>query len=218
MALVKVSPSILSADFARLGEAVSLIDESNADYIHVDVMDGHFVPNITVGASVVKSIRKYSSKIFDVHLMLSEPSKYVDAFIDAGSNIISIHHEVKEDRFKLLNYIRSKGCRSSIVFNPDSPLNDIKSYFSFVDQILIMSVFPGFGGQSFIKESLDRGTFVRKALIEENCEHIDLEIDGGIKMDNCQEVVAAGYNVLVSGSGIFETEDSLAAIDYMKST
>ena len=213
---LKIAPSILSADFSKLGEAVSFLDSSQADYIHLDIMDGHFVPNITIGPNVIKSIRHCSSKVFDVHLMISAPSEHLDAFIEAGSDIISIHHEIKEEKITLLQKIRQKGLRSGVVFNPDSDLSLAKAYFPFVDQILLMSVFPGFGGQSFILESLKRGKYIRDLLIQEGYEHVDLEIDGGIKLENSQKVVDAGYNVLVAGSGIFNTESPASTIERMK--
>lgn len=205
-----ISPSILSADFSNLQKEVSNLENSSCQYIHIDVMDGHFVQNITFGAVVVNSIRPHSKKTFDVHLMISSPSKYVGSFIDAGADIISIHREVKEDIIPTLQEIRSQNIKAGIVYNPDTDIEDIEKYFPYIDQIILMSVFPGFAGQKFILETLNRGKQVRQKInnfFSKTGKKIDLEIDGGVNDQNIKQIKEAGFNIAVAGSYVFNNKD-----------
>ena len=179
-------------------------------------MDGHFVPNLTIGPDVVASLRKYSKKPFDVHLMLSEPGRYIDRFISAGADIIAIHHEIEEDRIDTLRQIKALGCKAGIVYNPDTDLAGIDRYFPHIDQILLMSVHPGFGNQSFIEATLERGKWVANKLKEKGFPNIDLEIDGGISPDNSSIIKQHGFNILVSGSGVFNASNREKAIRRIK--
>ena len=214
--MIKIAPSILSSDFSKLGEEVSFLDSSSADYIHIDVMDGHFVPNLTIGPPVIKSLRRLTEKIFDVHLMMTYPNQYIEAFVDAGSDIISIHVESKCDIRKTLKQIKDLGKKAGVVYNPSTDLGDIQDYFEYIDQILLMSVYPGFSGQKFIKESLARGLQV-KNLLNRMSLKIDLEIDGGVGIDNYKEIINSGYNVLVAGSSIYNATDKNEMIQRLKS-
>ncbi|MEZ5757723.1 MAG: ribulose-phosphate 3-epimerase [Emcibacteraceae bacterium] len=199
---IKIAPSILSADFARLGQEVEVITEAGADYIHVDVMDGHFVPNITIGPDVVKAIRPHSNKIFDVHLMIEPVDPYINAFSDAGADIITIHAEATPHFHRTLQLIRSLGKKAGISLNPGTPVDMIENVMDLVDLILIMSVNPGFGGQKFIPSSLQKISKVR-AMIEKEGRHIDLQVDGGINIETAQKVIDAGADVLVAGTATF---------------
>lgn len=199
---VRIAPSILSADFSKLGEEVSAIDAAGADYIHVDVMDGHFVPNITFGPQVMKSVRGASKKPFDVHLMISPVDPYIQAFADGGADIITIHPEAGAHWHRTLQAIRGMGKKAGLAINPATPTEVLDHVMDLVDLVLVMTVNPGFGGQAFIP-LMDKIADVR-ARIDATGRDIDLEVDGGINPDTAKQVIAAGANVLVAGTAVFK--------------
>ena len=199
---ILIAPSILSADFSRLGEEIRAVELAGADWIHVDVMDGRFVPNLTIGPPIVKALRKTTKLPFDVHLMIVEPEKYVDAFADAGANTITVHAEASPHLHRTLQQIKSLGCRAGVVINPGTSEDTLKYVMGVVDLILVMSVNPGFGGQSFLTEVLPKVAAIRK-MIDASGRAIDLEIDGGITDKTAPEATAAGARVLVAGNAVF---------------
>ena len=212
---MKIAPSILSADFSRLKDEIQAVEAAGADWLHVDVMDGHFVPNITIGPVVVEWVRKVTKIPVDVHLMITDPDKYAPEFIKAGADWVSIHPETCVNPNTTLRKIRDLGAKASIAVNPDVPLSRVEACFADIDMILMMTVFPGFGGQAFIPDVLSKIEEVRK-LIDRRKLSIFVEVDGGIKADNIERVVRAGADVIVSGSGIFKTQDYAETIGRMR--
>ena len=200
---IKISPSILSADFSKLGEEIVALEKAGADYIHIDVMDGHFVPNITIGPEVISSLRPITKLTFDVHLMIEPVDKFIKNFAEAGADIITFHPEATNNLMDTIKLIKSFGKKVGVSLKPESPISLVESYLDQIDLILIMSVNPGFGGQKFIPEVLNKTRTLKRMINEKNLS-IDIEIDGGINFDNSKEAKNNGANILVSGSTIFK--------------
>lgn len=213
--MIKIAPSILSADFARLGEEIKDVEFGGADYIHVDVMDGHFVPNITIGPLIVSAIRPVTKLPLDVHLMIEDPDQYIDAFIDAGADIITVHVEACTHLHRTLQRIKSRGIKAGVVLNPHTPVSTIEHVIGFVDMVLLMTVNPGFGGQSFIPAVLPKIEQVAKIIKENNLE-VEIEVDGGVTPKTAKLCIDAGATVLVAGSAIYNQEDRKQAITELR--
>ncbi|MBR2472142.1 MAG: ribulose-phosphate 3-epimerase [Clostridia bacterium] len=211
--VIKISPSLLAADPNCLGSELKKVEDAGAQMIHLDIMDGHFVPNLSFGTGLVKGLRKNSGLIFDVHLMLSDPIDYIDAFADAGADIITFHVESNSDIKECIDKIHSHGIKAGLVIKPDTEATEYLKYIKDIEMILIMSVYPGFGGQKFIPRVLPKATEIRKAAGPD----FDIEIDGGITLENYKLAIDAGVNVLVAGSSIYNAEDPAAVIKEMMS-
>jgi len=209
--LTIIAPSILSADFSSLKTAIKLIDSSCAEWIHIDIMDGHFVPNLTIGPSVVKAIRPFTKKVFDVHLMIDDPLKYAPEFVKAGADIITFHAEAVDDDFSVIHKIKKLGCQVGISIKPLTPFSYIKNSLKHVDLLLIMTVEPGFGGQSFIKETLPKIKEAREYIDTEKLS-VNLQVDGGINFTTQKQALKAGANVFVAGHFVFKAADPVKTI------
>lgn len=213
--MIKIAPSILSADFGQLNSDIALVEKAGVDYLHIDVMDGHFVPNITIGPLILESIRSKSNLYFDVHLMIENPDNYIPQFINAGADSITVHVEACRHLHSTVQLIKSYGKKVGVALNPATPVSFIKPILEDIDMVLIMTVNPGFGGQTFISGMLKKILELRK-IIEDRKLDIDIEVDGGIKLENLNEVVNAGANVIVAGSAIFLSENIEEAVKNFK--
>jgi len=209
--MIKIAPSILSADFAHLADEMKKVTEAGAEYIHIDVMDGTFVPNITLGSPVVKSLRKASNAVFDVHLMTEHPETQIEAFAEAGADIITFHIEAARHAHRIVQQIKAAGCKAGIALNPATPLVMLEELLGDIDMALLMTVNPGYGGQRFIQSMLEKIEILRHT-VEDNGFKVDIEVDGGINAETARLVVEAGANVLVAGSAVYGAEDAAAAI------
>lgn len=213
--MIKIAPSILASDFTKLGEEIKMAEKAGADYVHVDVMDGRFVPNITIGPPVVSAIKKITNMPLDVHLMIVEPDKFIKDFIDAGADLLCIHQEATVHLERSIQYIKSLGAKAAVSLNPATDISTLKYVLPDLDMVLIMSVNPGFGGQKYIQFCTEKIRSLR-AMADELNPNLDIEVDGGITLDNIKEVVDAGANVIVAGSSIYKAKDPASVIARMR--
>ena len=213
--MVKISPSVLACDFTKLGEEVADIEKAGADMVHLDIMDGKFVTNISFGLPIIEALRKKSKMVFDVHLMIDAPEVYIDRFIDAGADIVTFHTEATEDVRGCLEIIKKRGKKAAVSVKPNTPIETVYPYLDECDMVLVMTVEPGYGGQALIPETLEKVRKLR-AEIEKRGLDIDVQVDGGIKPENAPDAISAGANVLVAGSSVFKAQDRKAAIDALR--
>ena len=213
---VQIAPSILSANFAELGNSIAAVERGGADLLHIDVMDGHFVPNITIGQPVVRAIKRIATRPLDVHLMIEEPDRYVDDFVDAGANMLSVHVEVTRHLHRTIEHIKSLGVKAGAVLNPSTPVSGLVEIATALDFVLVMTVNPGFSGQAFIREGLDKVRRVRDVLVQAGSS-ARIEVDGGIDTASALEAIEAGASILVAGNAIFGTSDPEAATRALRS-
>lgn len=213
--MIKLAPSILSADFSKLGEEVKVVEDAGCEYLHIDVMDGHFVPNISFGPVVIKSIRKKSNMVFDCHLMIDEPARYIKDFADAGADIITIHYEATNHLHRAIMAVKECGCKVGVSLNPATPISVLEYILQDLDMVLIMSVNPGFGGQSFIQSSIAKIRDLKNMITERNL-NIDIQVDGGVSNSTIGDIVEAGANILVAGSAIFGKKDIKLAVNELR--
>ena len=215
--MIKLAPSILSADFANLLTDVKKVEEAGAEYLHIDVMDGHFVPNITIGPLIVKALRPHCKMVFDVHLMIENPDKYIEDFVSAGADLVTVHAEACPHLHRTIQNIKQTGVKAAVALNPASPLALIEEVLPMLDMVLLMTVNPGFGGQKFITEVMPKLRKL-KAILEENKLDVDIQVDGGVTSETAPEVVSAGANILVAGSAIFGKPDIKIAVEAIRNS
>ncbi|MBQ3054190.1 MAG: ribulose-phosphate 3-epimerase [Clostridia bacterium] len=211
--MIKIAPSLLAADIANLESQIKMVENAGAEYLHLDIMDAHFVPNLSFGPCVIESIRKHSKMVYDVHLMMENPIDYIDPFAKAGADIITFHVEAKSNLDDCINKIHSHNIKAGIVIKPDTDVKEFEEYYDKVEMVLVMSVYPGFGGQKFMPEVLEKVTYIREKMGKD----FDIEIDGGVGPANAEAIIKAGANVLVAGSAVFGAENPSEVIKAMKS-